>query len=63
MSHLGALFGNGWGAAKNLDEACTWLRRAAALGDERAKDNLRMLARAGRASAIAAVRELGLGPL
>ena len=62
MSHLGILSYNGHGVAEDNDEACKWFRQAAALGLERAKDNLRMLARAGRASAIAAVRELDLDP-
>ena len=63
MSHLGFLFCKGWGVAQDLDEACKWHRQAAALGDEVAKTNLRNLAHAGHAPSLAAVRELGLGPL
>ena len=63
MTHLGALFGNGWGVARDLDETCKWYCQAAALGLERAKNNLRVLARSVHAPALAVVRELGLGPL
>ena len=56
-------FGNGWGVARNDDEACKWWRQAAALGQEAAKNNLRMLARTGHAPSIAAVPELSLGPI
>ena len=63
MIHIGCLFHNGSGVAKDDDEACKWFRQAAALGQEHAKTNLRTLARAGHAPSLAAVRELGLGPL
>ena len=63
MHHIGILLHMGWGVAKDLDEACRWYRQAAALGEENAKLNLRNLARGGHASALAAVRDLGLGPL
>ena len=63
MTHIGALFANGWGVPKDLDEACKWYRQAAALGQENAKHNLRYLASAGHAPSLTAVRELGLGPL
>ena len=69
QGHLGAtnlvgfLFAKGQGVAASLDEACKWYRRAAELGEEVAKDNLRGHARAGHAPSLAAVRELGLGPL
>ena len=63
MTHIGCLFQNGWGVAKDLDEACTWYRQAAALGFDGAKVNLRNLARAGHAPSLASVRELHLGPL
>ena len=60
MTYIGGLF---HGVAKDDDEACKWYRQAAALGQENAKTNLRTLARAGHAPSLAAVRELGLGPL
>ena len=63
MRELGFLYGQGLGVAENHDEACTWFRQAAALGDENSKVNLRSLARSGHAPAAAAVRDLGLGPL
>ena len=53
----------GRGVVKVLDEACKWYRQAAALGEENAKGNLRILARTGHAPSIAAVLDLGLGPL
>ena len=63
ISHLGVLFGNGWGGVQDDEVACKWYWQAAALGEETAEDNLLEHARAGRATAIASVRELGLGPL
>ena len=49
--------------AQDDDESCMGHRHAAALGEEVAKDTLRKLAKAGYASALVAVRDLGLGPL
>ena len=63
MNHIGCLFRDGWGVVQDLDEACKWYRQAAALGREGAKNNLRNLARAGHAPSVAAVCDLGLGPL
>ena len=63
MNHIGFLFHEGLGVAKDLDEAYKWGRQAAALGNEVAKNYLRMLARTDHAPSIAAVRDLGLGPL
>ena len=54
MNHVGVLFHNGWGVAKDLDEASEWYRQAATLGSKAAKNNLRNLS---------SVRELRLGPL
>ena len=59
MNHMGSLFHNGWGVAKDHDEACKWYRQAAALGEESAKTNLRKLARLGHSPSLVAVRELG----
>ena len=63
MCHIGGHFHEGWGVAKDDDEACKWWRQAAALGEENAKHNLRSLARTGHVPALVAVGELGLGPL
>ena len=63
MNNIGILFHEGWGVAEDPDEAYKWWRQAAALGNEVAKDNLRNLARDGHDPSIAAVRDLGLGPL
>ena len=63
MRQPGFLYGRGLGVAKDDDEACTWWRQAATLGDENSKANFLNFARAGLASALAAVRDLGLGPL
>ena len=63
MNHIGLLFHEGWGVATDFDQACKWNREATALGLEGAKYNLRNLARTGHAPSIAAVRDLGLGPL
>ena len=63
MRQLGVHYHSGQGVAKDRDEACKCYRQAAALGDEDSKINLLNFARAGVAPALAAVRELGLGPL
>ena len=63
MTNIGLLFGRGWGVAQDLDEAFKWYRQAALLGNDVSKNNIRGLARAGHALSLAAVRELGLGPL
>ena len=63
ISNLGVYFANGDGVPRNLDEACRLFRQAIALGFEPVKDNLRSLARTGHVPSLAAVRELGLGPL
>ena len=63
MTHIGCLFQKGWGVPKDDDEACKWYRQAAALGFDAANGNLRILARAGHAPSIAAVRKLRLGSL
>ena len=47
----------------HLVEAYRLYRHAITLGFEPAKNNLGMLARSGHAPSLAAVRELGLGPL
>ena len=52
-------------SAGDLDEVCSWYRQAAALGDSGgvAAGNLRAFARGGHVLAVAAMREVGLGPL
>ena len=60
MRQLGNLYIDGLGVAKDLDEACKWYRQAAALGNDAAKAELRILAREGHEQAGAALRELGL---
>ena len=63
ISNIGVLFENGQGVPRDLDGACRHYCRAVALGFEPAKDRLCLLARTGHAPSLAAVRELGLGPL
>ena len=63
ISNLGVLFADGLGVPQDLDEAFRLFRQAATLGHEPAKNNLRRLAQQGHAPSLAAVRELGLGPL
>ena len=60
---VSVLFAKGLGVAASLDEACKWYRQAALLGTKVSKNNLLFHARAGHAPSVAAVRELGLGPL
>ena len=63
MRQLGNLYLDGLGVAKDLDEACRWRRQAAALGHDAAKKCLRVLTRSGLTAALAAMHDLGLGPL
>ena len=65
MRELGYLYGHGLGVAANRDVSCRWCRQAAALGDEDSKRALLYFKHMhmGEAPALAAVRELGLGPL
>ena len=63
MRQLGALYDGGLGVAEDRDEGCNFYRQAAALGDEDSMRYLLCLAREGVAPALAAVRDLGLGPL
>ena len=60
---VGFHFDHGRGVAESRDEACKWYRQAAVLGEEATKSNLRDLGRGGHEPSLAAVRELGLGPL
>ena len=63
LGNFGTLFASGLGVPRDLDEACRLFRQAITLGCESAEDKLRDLAREGHAPSLAAVRELGLGPL
>ena len=63
FGNLGVVFANGDGVPRDLNEACRLYRKANTLGNELAKDELRVLAHVGHAPSLAAVRELGLGPL
>jgi TPR repeat protein len=43
MNNLGWMYQNGEGVAKDVDQAVSWYRKAAALGNESAKKNLQRL--------------------
>jgi TPR repeat protein len=43
MKNLGAMYEQGRGVLKDMDEAIAWYRKAAALGNEDAKVNLKRL--------------------
>ena len=45
-----------WGVDRDLDEACIWYSQAVTLGDDAAKECLRMLAHEGHAPSAAALR-------
>jgi TPR repeat protein len=45
MNNLGIMYETGRGTAKDMTEALVWYRKAAALGEEDAKANLKRLSR------------------
>ena len=63
FASLGVHFQNGHGVPRDPDKVFRLYGQALALGYEPVKDDLRSFARTGHEPALAAVRELGLGPL
>ena len=45
MTTVGAFYENGWGVPRDVEQAVVWYRKAAALGEPAAQDNLERLGR------------------